>query len=459
MSTYFKQHNQLLLNIGGFAINLMPFLLYLMLVSRHGDVVIDALPFALFYAFRRTALFAVRGAHDSDNLLGWIGLAAALSGFAIGIFGECNSIWWNLSAMGAGIGAAFFPSVQKQFRLTHRQSPADQQKENAWIMLFSFIGLIALLTLTERRWPALSFAALLLFALVGLIGFYYDPLRHPGKTRITISVPNLVLAVLLFCSVFLVRIGRSLGTGQPAIWGIGLLALIVVAIIAAALSNRPHPTATPWPLKLRLMLFGLCADFCAIFSAVYIGVTYGIKTYAWMAVAYLLAFIIGGRLVKGLCSRLPFTTLTTELLGIIAGLLLTFNFYTYFVGIFLIRAFASVQNQEAIREYDQQSTANNSYMVSYRLMSIAGLTTQLILWLSLLLAARLTGFSAILADFTFHQPTTRFARPLLITQVVLAVWMLLFIFWIYRANQPKEENDDETQPPTDHSDRQRTNQD
>ncbi|WP_267202321.1 hypothetical protein [Limosilactobacillus kribbianus] len=115
MSTYFKQHNQLLLNIGGFAINLMPFLLYLMLASRHGDVVIDALPFALFYAFRRTALFAVRGAHDSDNLLGWIGLAAALSGFAIGIFGECNSIWWNLSAMGAGIGAAFFPSVQNNF--------------------------------------------------------------------------------------------------------------------------------------------------------------------------------------------------------------------------------------------------------------------------------------------------------------------------------------------------------
>lgn len=442
MSSYFKHHNQLLLNIGGFAINLMPFLLYLLLVSRHGDVVTNALPFALFYAFRRTSLFVVRGVHNSDNLLGWIGLTAAIFGFTIGIFGILSPIWWDLSAVSAGIGAAFFPSVQKQFRLTHHRSADNPQDGGALIMLFSLIALIALMVLTERNYPALSFIALLLYALIGLVGFYYDPLRKSATDHLTVSIPNLVLAVMLFCSVFLVRIGRSLGTGQPIVWGIGLLAIILIAIIAALLSSRPHPTATPWPLKLRLMLFGLCADFCAIFSALYIGVTYGTKTYAWMAVAYLMAFILGGSLVKKLCTILPFSALAVELLGIIAGLLLTFNFYTYFIGIFLIRACASVQNQQAIRQYDQQSTANNSYMVSYRLMSIAGLTTQFILWISLIVSAHLTGFSAIIADFTFHQPTTRFAHPLLITQIVLAAWMILFILCTYQANRLREGNDD-----------------
>ncbi len=45
------------------------------------------LPFALFYAFRRTTLFLFKGGKNEDNVIGWFGLLAALFGYFLGIFG------------------------------------------------------------------------------------------------------------------------------------------------------------------------------------------------------------------------------------------------------------------------------------------------------------------------------------------------------------------------------------
>lgn len=440
MREYFKLHNQLLLNIGGFAINLVPFLLYLMLSSRRGDIVVNALPFALFYSFRRTALFSIRGNEQHDNLFGWIGLGAAVFGLIVGLFGTLNSMIWDLSGMFVGIGAAFFPSVQKQFNLTHRQSK-NQQRNNSWLLLLAVLLMIGMIILTGKNQPVIAFATVLLFASLGVVGFYYDPLRKPSKSEVKLNPFNVVLFFLLLGSVLLVRIGRSLGQGQPVLLGIELLAVILIAMIMAIISNRPHQTNISKGLRMRLMIFGICADFCAIFSALYLGVIFGIKVYAWILVSYILAFLLGKKMVNWLANQLPFTPFMIELVGIILGMLLTLNIYTYFIGIFLVRAFASVQNQAAICAYDAQDNVHNSYMVSYRLMSIGGLTTQLILWLSLLCFVRQAGLFGILADFTFHETTTKFIQPLLFTQIILVLWATGFILRTAQIIHREEKDD------------------
>lgn len=433
MSAYFRSHSQLLLNIGGFAINLIPFLLYLMIVSRSGTLILNALPFALFYAFRRTALFSIRGNVQQDNLLGWIGLGAAILGLIIGLFGTLNAIIWDLSGALVGIGAAFFPSVQKQFNLTH-QRKNDRQNNKQILLFLSVLLMVGVIVITGRRYPVIAFATVLFFALLGAIAFYYDPLRRPTAAKINLNLPNVILSLLLFLSVFLVRIGRSLGKDRPAILGIALLAVILIAIIVVFVSGNRHSHLRQG-LRMRMMIFGICADFCAIFSALYLGVAYGIKVYAGIIISYLLAFVLGNKMVDWLASKLPFATFTIELSGIILGLLLTLNIYTYFIGIFMIRAFAFVQNQDAIAAYNAQENNHNSYMVSYRLMSIAGLTTQFILWLSLLISVHQTGFTKILSDFTFHHTTTRFLRPLLITQIILILWAIVFICCTFQKNR------------------------
>lgn len=347
---------------------------------------------------------------------------------------------WDLSGMFVGIGAAFFPSVQKQFNLTHRQSK-NQQRNNSWLLLLAVLLMIGMIILTGKNQPVIAFATVLLFASLGVVGFYYDPLRKPSKSEVKLNPFNVVLFFLLFGSVLLVRIGRSLGQGQPVLLGIELLAVILIAIIMAIISNRPHQTNISKGLRMRLMIFGICADFCAIFSALYLGVIFGIMVYAWILVSYILAFLLGKKMVNWLANQLPFTPFMIELVGIILGMLLTLNIYTYFIGIFLVRAFASVQNQAAICAYDAQDNVHNSYMVSYRLMSIGGLTTQLILWLSLLCFVRQAGLFGILADFTFHETTTKFIQPLLFTQIILVLWATGFILRTAQIIHREEKDD------------------
>lgn len=434
-----------MLNIGGFTINLVPFLLFLLLVQRNGNTITNIEPFALFYSFRRTTLFMFRGNPNNNSRFGWIGLTAAFLGYAIGLFGQFNNIFWDIAAVGAGVGAACFPSVQKEFSLEN-PLPSDSGNKliNLLLWFIPIILIIGVLVLTARSTPYISFLIMLIYWYIAYLGFLWDPNRIPNSSRIHVRVPNVFLSILLFLSVLLVRVSRSLGIGTPAELGIALLAIVLFGMTLDIILGKPkHSTITP-EIRLQLMVFGTCADFCAIFSAIYIGVTFGMSVYMWIIVAYACGFIFGQPMLKMLKRLFPQTSvLTISLLGIALGLLLTFILPLYFVGIFFIRAFASVLNQNAIKQYHHTNLTgrDNVYMVSYRLIAIAGLTTQLVLWLSLIGTMHLKSqsFNNILAAFTFHRTTSSFGFPIFITHIILVVFMLIFLYVVNKANHGKSQ--------------------
>jgi hypothetical protein len=78
-------------------------------------------------------------------------------------------------------------------------------------------------------------------------------------------------------------------------------------------------------------------------------------------------------------------------------------------------------------------------MVSYRLMSIAGLTTQFILWISLITLTKTsqTDLTQILLDFTYHKTSNAFALPILITQIILVTCMSIFVIYTGIINSKK----------------------
>ncbi|RXT59380.1 hypothetical protein [Lacticaseibacillus chiayiensis] len=339
MARKILKYQSLLLTIGGFAINLVPFLLFMLLINRHGELITNVLPFALFYSFRRTSLFMFRGNPNQNYSLGRLGLSSALIGYTIGIFGQLSPICWDISAIGAGIGAALFPSVQKEsVSGTANTNNQDKVPHSTLMMLIAILILIGIIAFTEKRFPFIGFILMIVYSIFGLLGFHFDPSPKSTNNHISIRYSNVLLSFALFVSVILVRVARSEGIGTPALLGVAILGtILIITTLLLVNTNHTNHTITN-DIRVRLMVFGTCADFCAIFSAIYIGVKFGVTTFMWIIVAYLAAFIFASPMVTVLQRRFQHTSsLTIDLIGIFVGLLLTFILPLYFVGIFLIR--------------------------------------------------------------------------------------------------------------------------
>lgn len=436
-----KSFHSTYLSIGGFTINLMPFLLYMLLIKQQHDLVSAVLPFAIFYSFRRTTLFVFRGNPNQEDFFGKLGVSAAIIGYTFGLYGQISPIFWDLSAVGAGIGAACFPSVQKLFTFNHRQAGDDKANGVAW--LIAIILLMAVIFLTINPFPAVAFAMMIFYSLIGFGGFIWEPQRSTNDQPVTVHWPNFVLSIILFAAIFLVRLGRSLGVGQPAEWGIALLAVALLVILFSVISSSDHPHMSR-ALRLQLMSFGICADFCAIFSALYIGVSYGVNQYMWIIAAYVAGALLGQPMIKILHKYIRLDATTLKLLGTIVGVLVTFIYPLYFFGIFLMRSFASSLNKSAVEKYQQTVTYqhDNIYMINYRLMGLAGLTVQFIMWVTLLISLLYFkgSLGSLFAAYTFHRPTTAYFLPILITHIVLAIFICGFLIstmWISTSEQDK----------------------
>lgn len=430
-------------SIGAFTINLVPFLLFLLLMDNQHDLLSGVMPFAIFYSFRRTTLFIFRGNPEQENFFGKFGAGSALLGYFLGMFGQLSPLFWDLSAVGAGIGAACFPSVQKRFALKHRQR--GDSHNNGWLTLGCLICLLVIIGLTTKTYPAIAFLIMIIYASLGLLGFLWEPQRQVNPTPIKIRIPNLILSLLLFCSVMLVRIGRSLGIGEPANWGIFILGVILLIIILDIFIGPHHAHHMSASIRLRMMVFGICSDFCSVFSAIYIGVNYGVRQYLWIFAAYLLAAIFGQPLINWLQRHSSLESLDLCLLGISGGLLITFIYPIYTVGIFLIRVFASNIQKQSLSDYQQQVQYqhDNVYMINYRLVSLAGLLVQFIMWISLAVSLNLMNkhsLSPLLAAYAFHQPTKAFFMPILITHIILVVFMTSFFIRTSWLNHQEQSN-------------------
>ena len=84
-------------------INIVPFLLFPALITQQGDLFTNILPFAIYYAFRRSALILFRDWEHQPRQLGWIGLISGAIGYGCGIFGQLSPLFFDFAGVGAGI--------------------------------------------------------------------------------------------------------------------------------------------------------------------------------------------------------------------------------------------------------------------------------------------------------------------------------------------------------------------
>lgn len=427
MNSPLEKYQKQLGSIASSIINLFPYLTYILLMKQEENIVIAALPLVIFYAFRRTALFIFSSLRHDYNKIGWIGLTCACLGYLFGMLGPVNLCFYDLSAILAGIGAATFPAAWQQLKIISKYEQVAKHKGNNLLLLMPLVLLI-FIALTFNTAPGVSFFLLFLASICGMIGFYYDPARKKTTSKLTLNWKTTIPIIFLFLSTLLVYQGRKVGTSQLILASLIFFAVFLISLVILLVVNRNSIlNKAPKNLYFRIMMYGICAQFWITYSAIFIIPIYGSQSFMWIIGVYILGMILGKKFVSLLQRIFKTDLLSLSVLGICVGILATFYFPTYFLGIFIIRSFASYEMKKAVGEYNSiTGNYQNSYFLSYYIISLAALITQMLMWFSLFVFSKSKGLSVLLQNINVNHLAREYSYPIMMTHIVLAVIMIVY---------------------------------
>lgn len=425
----------LLLNITSFTVNILPYLLLPQLILRQNIVILNALPFVLFYTFRRTVLFLFRGYHPKAERLTTIGLIAGTIGSLLGLLGNWLPIFWDLAGVGIGIASALLPPAIRVFNHRQKQAQLSKIKLSALYQYGALLLLMILIQLDGSQQILWSFAGMLVYLLLGWLGFWASPLRQPWRPmqvhnwrRLTI---NLILTAAIFISLINLRMTRNEGTMTTLLHGLIFLAIalpIGLAIFSWRLA-RGNGRIT-WTIRARGFLRGMCIDFVAVYGTIYCFVILGSNFYVWVILMYVIAMAIGAPLITFLAKKIAVISRPTLTLLLMAlGLGLTFWQPLYLVGILCLRIVVGELNREVLGELDAETplTPDEEYLVAPRLLSLGGLSLQMVLWLIMIAAAkqRELNLAGLLTSYAHKTVAANFASLISTTHLWLVLVMLI----------------------------------
>lgn len=440
-----KIRAQQVTGLGSIVINVLPFLVYPLLITQQNGAPINFLPFAIYYAFRRSGLILFRDWEHDYPALGKMGLLWGISGATLGLFGNFSPIFWDLSSVGTGLASVLLPTAVNQNKRVLKEQAKNKKQSSSRELLIQLMIMIGILAIVAGlRWAPLNFAILLVANILVLEGSQYWHQKISLSSKMHWS--NYLLGAVLFLAMFAMRVGRSVGIGQPITWGLILLA-VFLSLITVLLVINWQGTVLPTTYHRQAVFYGVCGQYWSMYSTIFIGVLYGIGMYYWVIVAYLVAILFGKPFARLLHKWLPVDQLTLALVMTSVGIALTFWLPTYFGGIFLIRTFANQIRGMAIDDYERVThNYDQSYITNYYYSTIGGLVSQLVMWGSLFILARSQELGNILTAFVDHRTNPNAALVINGAHLILAVYMIMFILWLLvdrlRLLHPQNNGDD-----------------
>lgn len=431
----------LFLKITSFTVNTLPYLLLPQLILRDNLVILNALPYVLFYTFRRTTLFLFRGYHPrAERLAAW-GLAAATVGCLLGLFGQFNPLFWDIAGVGIGVAAALLPPAVRAFNRRTTTPPLPKIKFAAIYQFGALLLLLGFIELNGTKGIGWSFMAMLLYLGLGWLGWWASPLRQPLPPMVWRNIKLLSLNIILTSAIFLSLVNLRLARNEGVVAGLlkGLLVLAIVFPIVLLLFSKRllHGNAAiTWTVRAHGFLRGICIDFVAVYGTIYVFVILGSQFYVWVILMYVVAMAIGTPVVKWLHSHFPKISANNFVLLLLAlGLLLTFIKPLFLLGILNVRIAVSQLNKETLGELAAESplTTDEQVLIVPRLMSLGGLSFQTCLWITMLTVARLRqiSLSGLLNSYAHKTVSTSFTGLISTTHWVMVLVVLLAAFVVF----------------------------
>ncbi|WP_297079124.1 hypothetical protein [uncultured Enterococcus sp.] len=333
---------------------IVPFILYLSLSD--GEHIYTILPFVLFYTFRMTAIFLVRGLQTTLNNYTILVFSLGLGGLGafLGVLGSLNPLFYTLSGAFLGFSAAWFTPAYLTMSYQHKaqQLKGYSNPNYLWVLIFLIALLVPMSTSGGLKIPLTLGVYTLLFILA------YRPIRHYPHQKFPMKKPEhaliakkeLSLFVGFFVLLLLLRSSRLLINQDVLLLTlIGITLLFMISIWSLSQSKRYWKL----PLWLNLLTFlnGMFGNLLFLFCSLYIKAVYGgDKVTLYLYLPYVLGLFLAMFLTKKVHRLLPrlnplYIQLAGLALGFIAFLLPIYLPFTLLILSFFRNGTSSWLNQ------------------------------------------------------------------------------------------------------------------
>jgi len=372
----------------------IPYLLFMHLIDSRLSVTI--LPFVLFYTFRVTGIFLIRGLYrsiDQYTLL-MVSLLAGGIGAFLTLIGALHFTFYLFGSIFLGLSAAWLPPANTSVNFFEKSKGFQTMSSRRYL-----VALIVLLPLFLGTTLTFPIQAVIVPSIVTLyfVCAYHTVKHYPHYemdfkelTKHVFSLSELVWFVLFFIALFLLRSGRLLFSESMLNNAIILFAgiFMVAIVVVNQVKNR-------WKLPLwqnaLTFLNGMLGNFIFLFGAFYVAVYKGAASQGtYLFLPYLLG-VISSLVLAGKVRQAFKNELLVQLVGLAAGLLLLSVRPLFPVAIFILTFFQKGTSAWLNRLYYQTDTieAQQRLTAKYSTSNKGSITHQFILMFLMLVTLQL----------------------------------------------------------------------
>ncbi|EOH72451.1 hypothetical protein [Enterococcus malodoratus] len=372
----------------------IPYLLFMHLIDPRMSVTV--LPFVLFYTFRVTGIFLIRGLYRSIDQYTLLMVALLVGGIGsfLTLMGTLNFTFYLFGSLFLGVSAAWLPPANTSVNLFEKSKGFQSMSSRRYL-----VALIVLLPLFFGTMIALPLQAVIVPSIVTLyfVCAYHTVKHYPHYemdfkelTKHVFSFSELTWFILFFIALFLLRSGRllfdeSMLNGAIILFsGIFMFAVVIV-----------HQVKDRWKLPLwqnaLTFLNGMLGNFIFLFGAFYVAVYKGAASQGlYLFLPYLLG-VIGSLVLAGKVRRSFKNDLMVQLIGLTVGLLLLSVRVLFPLAIFVLTFFQKGTSSWLNRLYYQTESIDKQQRITakYSTSNKGSITHQFILMFLMLIALQI----------------------------------------------------------------------
>lgn len=372
---------------------IIPYLLFLHLVDSRMSV--SVLPFVLFYTFRVTGIFLIRGLHRSIDQYTLLMVSLLIGGVGsfLTLIGILNFSLYLLGSLFLGLSAAWLPPANTSVNFFEKSKGYQTMGKQSY--LFALIILVPLFFGTTLSLPVQAVIVPSILTLY-YVGAYHTVKHYPHYemdfkelTKHVFSITELIWFILFFAALFLLRSGRLLFS--ETLLNDAIILFSGIFIVALVVINQVKDR---WkiPLWQNLLTFinGMLGNFIFLFGAFYIAVYKGT---AFQGLDLFLPYLLGtiSSLVWAAKVRKLFKNdLHAQLFGLAAGLLLLSVRFLFPLAIFVLTFFQKGTSTWLNRLYYQTEEIAEQQRITakYSTANKGSVTHQFILMFLLLITLK-----------------------------------------------------------------------
>lgn len=358
----------------------LPFIIFLKLGSSHQLLAI--LPFVIFYTFRMTGIFFIRGIKTKLNSYSLLKIAiyCGICGSFIGFVG----LFWQplvlIAGLFLGLSAAWLPTANATIKYYRHENDLPAPKSIS-LSLLVLVLMGGVLFLPGTSGPAIFFIVYGMMYLLALPTLTKIDYQVTVDELTGYSPRYLILFVVFFVLIFALRSSRLLAdTVQFDYFAYGSVFIILCLISSEFLANKYLQRRIPNKISYLTAINGAVGNYLFLFSSLYAAGYYGHeKLFSNFYLPYVLGIVLAPKVAQVFKAKEK----QAGIVGIFIGLLVVALTPFFAIGVLGLSTFKGVLNHWLTDKYMQQDTlpSDKRIWIKYSIQSIGSIMHQFILML------------------------------------------------------------------------------